>query len=64
MEQGGLPMYSKVLQQGRMDAFNSMVCGTANASIPPLKKPVINMAPLIKNETEEKQCANWDRHPL
>lgn len=60
----GLLVHSKVPQPGGMDGVNSLLCGPANALIPPHMKPVINMALLIKNETEEKQRANWDRRPL
>lgn len=47
------------------DGVNSLLCGPANAlKPPPLVKPVITRAPLIKNETEEKQWANWGRRAL
>lgn len=47
-----------------MDRVNSLLCGLCNALTPPHMKPVITRAPLIKNETEEKQWANWGRRAL
>lgn len=46
------------------DGVNSLLCGPTNALKPPLMKPVITRAPLIKNETAEKQWANWGRRAL
>lgn len=46
------------------DRSNSLMCGLVNALNPLLMKPVITRARLIKNETEEKQWANWGRRAL